>query len=355
MNSADSRPSPSRRRRVIAYLVVLAVGAAGIAVLVSSLIAGDGSGGADAGGASDVLRISCSGATTTIENTEVEVHPDGVRLGIEADFDEPFVTFFAEEGWRAAQGFGPEFDGSDMFSMEIPPGDVIVECGRREVGAPSGNAVSVHLLDPHGLWQEENPVCGADFIEWNPDQPPFYYTHDNPFPEAIFRTLPGLRPDDEVSFGGYPEGSTGRSPVIVRDGEVIGLLDLSTYDQRTFLLNGIFCASSGVGQAGAKVTGTTSTPFRLPTYPRCDPYLEPCDSVFVSASRYEELTGDLPDLVPPEPWAACEQETRVGCKPEPRDMIVRVVTTPVEAARFVDEYGCGATEDAACTRAASST
>ncbi len=145
-------------------------------------------------------------------------------------------------------GFGPEFDGSDTFSMDIPPGDVIVECGRREVGAPSGNAVSVHLLDPQGLWHEESPVCGADVIEWNPDQPPFYYTHDNPFPEAVFRTLPGLRPDDEVSFAGYPEGSTGRSPVIVRDGEVIGLFDLSTYDQRTFLLNGIFCASSGVGR-----------------------------------------------------------------------------------------------------------
>jgi hypothetical protein len=235
-----------------------------------------------------------------------------------------------------------------MFLIAIPPGDVTVECGRREVDEPSANAVSVHLADPAGLWHEGNPVCGADFIEWNPDEIPFYYTDDNPFPEALFRTLPGLQPDDEVSFSGYPDDPNGRTPVIVRNGEVIGLFDLSTYDRRSFLHSGVFCASSGVGQPGAKVLGTTSTPFRLPGYARCDPYREPCSSVFVAASRYEDLTGDLPDLVPSEPWAACGEDSRGGCTPEPRNMIIRVVTTQGDAAQFVDEYECGVSEEAAC-------
>jgi hypothetical protein len=72
----------------------------------------------------------------------------------------------------------------------------------------------------------------------------------------------------------------------------------------------------------------------------------------VSASQYEDLTGDLPHLVAPEPWAACGEDTRGGCTPEPRDMIIRVVTTEEDAARFVDENGCGATEEAACIQAA---
>jgi hypothetical protein len=60
------------------------------------------------------------------------------------------------------------------------------------------------------------------------------------------------------------------------------------------------------------------------------------------------MTGDSPTLLPPQPWSVCDKDTTGGCEPDPKDMIIRVVTTPDEASQFVDENQCGATEETAC-------
>jgi hypothetical protein len=197
----------------------------------------------------EVVAITCRDGETVLADDEVGVQPDGVHVRMDADFDEPVVTFFYGDGGRSAHGLGPDFQGrSDSFVMPIPPGDLTVECGASEVDVPSGNSASMHLIDPTHIWQDGSLACGADIIEWNPNDPPFYVTDDEPFPQGVFGTLPGLKPGDEVRFGGYPEDPNGQTPVIVRDGEVIGLFDLSADGPKTFLHSGIFCAASGLGQ-----------------------------------------------------------------------------------------------------------
>lgn len=154
--------------------------------------------------------------------------------------------------------------------------------------------------------------------------------------------------DDVVAFGGYPEDPDGADPVVVRDGKVIGSFELSTYDQRTFVVYGVFCDSSGITEPPEGIADMTATPFHLPDVSRCDPYAGPCSTVFLSAARYEAFTGDAPELVKAIPMAACDRDNPGTCVPDAKDMIVRVMTTSDDAERFVDEHGCGATEDTAC-------
>jgi hypothetical protein len=337
--------TPSRLgRRILVVAAALAIGTAGIVFLVSAFR----SGGEGSAAASDVVRVSCQDDITKLEDAEVNVQPDGVHVSMEADFDQPVVTFFPEGSGGIAHGLGPDFNGrSDRFVIPIPPGDVAVECGPKEVGEPSDNAVSLHLTDPAGVWHDPTLACGTDITEWG--SVAFYYVKGNPFPEAVYRTLPGLRSDDVVAFGGYPEDPNGAEPVVIRNGEVIGAFNLSTYDQRTFIVYGVFCNSSGVDEPPAGDTDTTSTPFHLPDIARCDPYAESCASVYLSAARYEELTGDAPKLVKAIPMANCDRDIPGTCVPDAQDMIVRVVTNSDDAEQFIDEHGCGATEDTACT------
>jgi hypothetical protein len=232
--------------------------------------------------------------------------------------------------------------------IAIPPGDVSVECGKSERDKPSQDAASLQLVDPAGLYLGSTLGCGADIVEWSPDSPPFFYTDSNPFDQAVRSTIPGLQPSDSVTLAGYPQDPNGQQPIIVRDGEVIGLFETPSYDQRTFVMNGLFCASSGLGEPGG-ATGTTSTPFRLPTYGPCDPYSASCESVFLSAARYTEFTDREIDLLPAEPWAVCDKDSPGGCVPDPKDMIVRVVMSPEDAALFVNRNQCGASEETACS------
>jgi len=347
MRRADPDGPTSTRVRLFASFAGLAIGVAGIAFLVSVFRPGSADRPA-AGSVSDIVRVSCQDGATKVETPQVRVRADGLHVRMEADFDQPVLTMFHQEG-RSAHGLGPHYPGrSNTFVESIPPGEVTFDCGQNEVDKPSDDAVTVQVTDPDGVWHASVPACGTDFFEWDPPAHPFYYTDHNPFPQVMYRTLPGLRPDDEISFAGYRDNHGGAFR-IVREGEVVGDFSLGTYDQRTFVVYGLFCNSSGIGAADADVVGTTSTPFHLPGYAGCDPYSGSCSSLFLSASRYEELTGESPRLVSSSPWAACSEYTSAGCLPEAKDMVVRVVTTQDDAARFEEKYDCGRTEQAACS------
>lgn len=347
LNPADSSP-PSRRQRLLVYAVALAVAAGGFFLLSSAFKSGNGAGSSSSSGPS-LVRVSCIGDATKVSTSEVMVQADGLHVDMEANFDQPVLMFFFAGG-QVTVGLGPDFEGrSDKFVIPVPPGDLTLECGRSEQEEPSHNAVGLQLSDPKGLWHDTQLVCGGDIIEWNPSEPTFYYTHGNPFPDAVYHTLPGLHPDDQVVYAGYPEDQSGDQPLVMRDGEAIGIFDLSTYDKRTFVHHGIFCASSGIGQPEATTMGITSTPYQLPSLSACDPYHDECASVFMTAARYVELGGDSPDLLPLWPMAVCDKDTSAGCIPEPKDMVVRVVTAPDVAASFVDKNQCGSNEDTVCS------
>lgn len=345
MKSRDGASPRSHLERLFTAIVALAIGAAGVAFLLAAFQPSESSDSAEAT-APDIVNVSCQGGGVTIADPEVRVQADGLHVSLDADFDSPVLTVFYGGGGRAAHGLGESVGRSDSFVLPIPPGSVTLECGKDEKEGPSEDGVRLTLTDPGAVWHEYRLACGDDFTEFTDH--PFFYTQDNPFPQAMAGTLPGVRPGDLIGYAGYQSSQFGTSYRIERDGTVIGRFDLSTYDQRTFVMYGVFCRSSGIGDVGSSVEGMTSTPFSLPGYAKCDPYGGSCSSLYLSARWYGEHTGDSLTPVPSAPWSACSAEIPDGCLPDSRDMVVRIVTTEDDAGRFVKEFDCGLTEQTAC-------
>ena len=349
-NDTGSKGDRSTRTRRRALVVGLAIAAVGVGLPLGLLKFGNDPARPGAGVASDVIDVTCHREATEVSEQVVRVQRDGVHFHLESDFEQPVVTVFFD-GRRIATGLGPKFQGTVYdYTLDIPPGPLTVECGTSEVEKASERSVALALEDPSGFYgrYDEALSCGAEFFEWVPREAPFFYTKVNPVQDAVLRTIPGVTPEDRVVLAGYPDGEFGGQPIIVRGEQVVGLFDLGTYDERTFVLHGWFCTSSGLGQPGADVLGITATPFHLVPPVPCHPYSDSCSSLFLSAARYAEMTGDSPKLLPPHPWSVCDKDTTGGCEPDPSDMIIRIVTTPDEATQFVTQHQCGATEATAC-------
>lgn len=349
-NDDGSKRNGITRTRLIALVVGIAMAAIGVGLPLGLLKFGNDQARPRAGSASDVINVTCHRRATEVAEQVVNVQRDGVHFHLVSDFEQPVVTVFFD-GRRIATGLGPKFEGTVYdYALDIPPGPLTVECGTSEVAKASSEAVAIQLEDPAGFYgrYDEALSCGTDFFEWAPEEVPFFYTKVNPVREAVLLSIPGVTPEDRVVFAGYPEGEFGGQPLIVRGDQVVGLFDLSTYGQRTFVHHGVFCTSSGLGAKDASPAGLTATPFSLPNEPRCDPYAEECSQVFVSAARYTEMTGEEVELVPPGPWTVCDKDTRGGCVPDARDMVLEVLASPSAAEAFVARQDCGATEDTAC-------
>jgi len=342
----------STKTRLLAYGVGLTVAAVGVGLPLGLVKFGNDAAKPSAGATSEVVNVTCHRGVTEVSEQVVRVQRDGVHFHLETDFEKPVVTTFFD-GRRIATGLGPKFEGTVYdYALDIPPGPLTVECGTTEVEKASEGSVSLELQDPAGFYgrYDEALSCGTEFFEWVPREVPFFYSEDNPIRDAVLRTIPGVTPEDRVVFAGYPDGEFGGQPIIVRDEQVVGLFDLGTYDDRTFVLHGWFCSSSGIGAEGARAPGLTATPFSLPNAPRCDPYVDECAPIYVSAARYTELTGDDVELVAPGPWARCDRDdpAGTGCVPDAEEMIVQVLASPTAAEAFVKRYDCGDGEDTAC-------
>ena len=127
-------------------------------------------------------------------------------------------------------------------------------------------------------------------------------------------------------------------------------MDVSTYDDRTFVTAMYACEDSEIGVGRATSPATLATPFRVDGYEPCDPYADSCRSVFVSAAWYAERNNveAARYAVAPEPWMACTDDQPQGCAPKPTTVSLELILTPADAVRFVGDEACGGTETAMC-------
>ena len=133
----------------------------------------------------------------------------------------------------------------------------------------------------------------------------------------------------------------------MRQGSVIATFDLSRYDEQTSI--GPIYVCPDFEAEGVSTTGPgLATPYELPGMSRCDPYVDACVNLFLTASRYGSVTKDEVILYADEPWMACRKDQPEGCKPDPDAALVRLLVSPDELADFVDKRGCGPHEDSAC-------
>lgn len=295
----------------------------------------------------DVARIVCRGGTTVVETPIVRAQRDGIHLLVESDV-QGLAFSVNDGGWEL--GWGPA-QGDSMYPFQttqwLPPGVAEVQCGTMK--ATDGDTFEV--IDPDELWHDVNLACieSGDFDERGSFP---FYVDVNPMPEAIARAIPGVRPTDVIDYYGYPQPpweQASESYRIVRDGNVVGSTEISSYGDRTFA-SVYSCDDSGIGITGEPMARQLATPFALPDLPRCDPYMADCSIVYLTATRYAAMRAEDPEryAVPEAPWAACLDTQPEGCPRDPDDIVLQILLAPRDAETFVSEHGCGASETTPC-------
>ncbi len=310
-------PAPARSRHGHPFLIAASL--APFIAAMSFLWFGTAEGAPAAGGdAASVARIECRGGTTTIETPVVRTQADGVHLLVDADVQELKFSVDDDRGTRGWE-LTPNTTYPFATTEWIAPGQARVQCGT-SAGVTDGAAFEV--VDPEGLWHETRLACEA---AGNFDQraSSWFYADVNPLPEALARAIPGVRASDVIDYYGYPgppEQPYPPSYRIVRDGQVVGIMEVVSYDDRRFADAVFSCDDSRIGMPGEPTSGQLATPFELPGLPRCDPYAPSCTTVYLTATRYADIRGEEPDRyrVPEMPWAACLDTQPEGCLPEPR-------------------------------------
>lgn len=321
-----------------------------VAVMAFLMSRSEGVAAASSEDAATVARIVCRGGTAAVETPIVRARSDGVHLQIDADVEALKFSVEIDRGGTEGWELTPSTTYPFAWTSWLPPGKVRAQC-RTSAGVT--NRAAFEVIDPEGLWHDDRLGCieSGDFDSRGGSFG--FYADVNPLPEAIARAVTGVRASDSISYSGYPQFFEQPGPLsyrIVRDGQVVAVLGISSYDGRWFT-DGVFsCNTSGIGMPGKPTAGQLATPFELPDLPRCDPYASSCSTVYLTATRYAASRGEDPDryTVPELPMNACLETQPEGCPPDPDDVVLQILLAPLEADLFVSEHGCGSSEATAC-------
>jgi hypothetical protein len=314
-----------------------------------SLVTDDAEEPALAADVPDIAEVVCTEDGVRVDTPTVSVQPDGLHMHVTGDgLPAKVVDLYPSGRGSITLEFGEQSNGLDSrTALVAPPGLAEVSC--RDAGEPRtrDGAAAIEILDPGAIWNHEAMSCPGDDVRNSGGF--WFYDSVNAMASGIARSVPGILPSDEISYGAYPSMAFARWRV-VRDGAVVATMDLSTYDERVFVVSLFSCLSSRIGEEGAPSSGKPATPFRLGAYDLCDPYASPCASVFLSAQWYMDNVGPLHGTyaVPPTPWMECDSRQREGCAPNLADAPLEVLLAPADASAFIDEMGCGSSPEAMC-------
>jgi hypothetical protein len=174
-----------------------------------------------------LARCTADGGTELL-TPEVLVQPDGVHVRVANDNNVLMYLLGLPGG---AESDVPPGETVEVVWRRVVPGEVGVVC-YPESEPDQGNRPlqALEVLDPGGLYAPVRLECvtgGAgslivDFIDT-----PGGDTRDPS--QRIAEDLKGLRPDDVVRTGGYPEAPD-RTVLVIREGLVIGVYEFVAAD-----------------------------------------------------------------------------------------------------------------------------
>jgi hypothetical protein len=181
--------------------------------------------------------------STTLSTERVQPRPDGVHLRVVNHFDEPVSV----EGFDA----GP---GETDWVLVKGPGTLKLMCWpfSQHMSGEEPVRVSLAIEDPAGLYFDSSidcPIEAFTTVEWA-EKPVDY----GPPPLDLARRLiDGLRPEDVLSVGGYPEQDRA-SVAVIRNGEVVASYGISRFAGEPWrVLVGTACEWTGLKFAGQSV------------------------------------------------------------------------------------------------------
>jgi hypothetical protein len=182
--------------------------------------------------ASPTAEVTCDGSATNVLTPRVAAQPDGVHI----------VVTNTSSVDLSLQIEGVGGDNADVGEHELvwplAPGPVRVRCLDPTADAGSeGGYGSLEVVDPDGVYVSPELECSNAVTMFVDDFGEGVGDHDDPADVARAH-LTGLADDDVVERAGYPDSP---EPVIriVRDGVVVGRLDLFPDSQGGWLLSSL--------------------------------------------------------------------------------------------------------------------
>jgi hypothetical protein len=340
-----SGPSATTPRRVATIVVALLVPLVSTIFLLDVFRSGQGP---SQESAASIAEVDCTRDSDSVLTPDVALQADGLHVRVLRDVDVP-TSIEIRMGATRQNVIRVEFEpgGEARYSdvVRSPAGEATVAC-LTGIGdeAETAATAEMRILDPHGVWRDDSLDCEGRPV--NIDTYSFF-AGDNPVTEGIARAVPGVLPTDTVQLAGYAHEE---QAVVVRGGRAVANMALSTYHGETFIVSLAACDGVDIGRPGEPTRGVLATPFQVKGFAACDPYETTCEQVYVSAEWLNlraEVGVERRQLIP-EPWMLCTDKQPEGCPEDPRTVVLNVQMSPTDAARFVDEFGCGSTRQTAC-------
>ena len=210
----------------------------------------------------DVLHLTCTPESATLDQEVVRAQPDGVHIVVDASDDVRGVDIVTGPGAREFSGMGFLVDGRDAHVTTIEPGSWHVGCygeGRSGV-APSDvgteRAAAFTVVDPDGFYAPVDLAC-EDFttrlfpVTGTPSAGIADAYEPSPITvEESAAAVPGILPTDVVRVAGYADGpgfKSGPLYSVLRDGRTVARLHVPVEVGSTWGVSVDACPGSGIG------------------------------------------------------------------------------------------------------------
>jgi hypothetical protein len=233
----------------------------------------------------DVARVTCEGATITVDTSVVAARPDGIHIDVTTIGETPVAFHVAEDAGPdsavSSQGRGTNEPTGELV-LPSPPGRYVLSCTAPQEGGVG--IASLDVVDPNGSFVPAEPECaGGEGYAMAPAYAPGA-RGDRGDPVDVARTrLTGLREGDTLERAGYPEGT---QPIVrvVRDGVVVAKAELFDDGRGGWLLSSLEACGSG-GEFGWSSEATAGP--GSPTGPSGDLCASPSADLLVVVDEAE--------------------------------------------------------------------
>ncbi len=210
----------------------------------------------------DVLHLTCTPGTATLDQEVVRTQPDGVHITVDASDDVRGVDIVTGPDAREFSGMGFPVDGRDAHVIPLEPGSWHVGCygGGRSGVAPSDvgteRAAAFTVVDPDGFYAPVDLAC-EDFttrlfpVTGTPSAGVADAYEPSPVTvEESAAAVPGILPTDVVREAGYADGpgfKSGPLYSVLRDGRTVARLHVPVEVGATWGVSVEACPGSGIG------------------------------------------------------------------------------------------------------------
>jgi hypothetical protein len=218
----------------------------------------------------DVLHVSCTPFSATVDSGVVRAQPDGVHIAVDASDGVTGADVVQGSSPQDLVGVGVDANDDGSRGLPIAPSSWSIGCysgsgglGLSDIG--SERVAVFRVLDPDHLYRASTLDCDvttASTLDATASSAPADQDWASIMADSA-AVIPGLRSTDVVRNAGYPDAQPfkdGAHPVVIRGDAVIGTIRYEEFQSDgsawSFTLES--CQDSGLGDGNAGIEATAA-------------------------------------------------------------------------------------------------